>query len=128
MEDIVRQAKESKNIKIYSPYITVSCAGENTLEHLIIENNETKERETLDISGLFIYIGEEPVLNYIDFDINKTANGFIITDERMETSVKNLYAIGDCRNTLLRQVATAVSDGTVAATSIHKDYLEENDG
>lgn len=128
MEDIVRQAKESKNIKIYSPYITVSCTGENTLEHLIIENNETKERETLDISGLFIYIGEEPVLNYIDFDINKTANGFIITDERMETSVKNLYAIGDCRNTLLRQVATAVSDGTVAATSIHKDYLEENDG
>ena len=80
------------------------------------------QEQVLNIQGLFLYVGEIAVTNFLDIPGLADEKGYLITDENMMTKVKNLYAAGDCRTTALRQVATATSDGALAATMIHNDY------
>ena len=70
------------------------------------------------IDGVFIYVGIQPNTYFVDTDKNKS--GFIITNARMETSAEGIYAAGDCRETSLRQVVTAASDGAMAALSAYE--------
>ncbi len=113
-----------ENTELILPYEPVACTGTNSIESLILEHDETKERKEISISGLFVYIGNLPVLDYVKIEGLTNERGYIETDpSTMETKVKHLYAAGDCRNTPLRQVTTAVSDGSMAATSIHNDYM-----
>lgn len=121
-ESVVEEFRNRKNTEILAPYHIVSADGETSISSVIVQNNETKEEKTLLISGLFLYVGEEAVSSFADIPEIKDEKGIIITDDRMETKVSHLYAIGDCRNTSLRQVVTATSDGAIAATSIHDDY------
>ncbi len=121
-ESVVREFKERKNTEILAPYHVISAKGENSISSIVVENNETKEEKTLLISGLFLYVGEEATSSFVNISEVKDEKGIILTDNRMETQVSHLYAIGDCRNTSLRQVVTATSDGAIAATSIHDDY------
>ena len=77
---------------------------------------------------MFIYGNMLPSSSILAFEV-KNDNSYILVDEKMETSVKNLYAIGDYRKTYLRQVATAISDGAVASYFIHNSYLaDKNNG
>lgn len=86
-----------------------------------IENNKTKEITEIPVTGVFIFVGITP--NTSTFDVNKDKGGFIITNEKMETNVSGVFAIGDCRVTPLMQVATAVGDGAIAAF-IAGEYIE----
>ena len=81
--------------------------------------NQIKE---LKIDGIFPYIGLEPNVEMFGAQLKQDKNGFIITNEFMETNIKGVYAIGDVRNTPLRQVITAVSDGAIASVEAAK-YL-----
>ncbi len=121
-ESVVEEFRNRKNTEILAPYHIVSADGETSISSVIVQNNETKEEKTLLVSGLFLYVGEEATSSFVDIPEIKDEKGIIITDDRMETKVSHLYAIGDCRNTSLRQVVTATSDGAIAATSIHDDY------
>ena len=77
--------------------------------------------KTLPISGMFIAIGGTPQLGFLN-DLNVTMkNGYIVTNDKMESSVKGLYAIGDVRYKDYYQIVTAVSDGAVAALSIKEE-------
>ena len=77
--------------------------------------------QTLPVSGMFIAIGGLPELDFLnEMDIEKK-NGYIVTNNRMESSVKGLYAIGDVRYKDFYQIVTAVSDGAVAALSIKEE-------
>ena len=82
------------------------------------------EETSLSIDGLFLYVGEIPQNDFIHIDGLQTENGFLRVDDGFMTSIKNLYAIGDCIDKKLRQIATAVSDGAIAATSIHDAYMK----
>ncbi len=121
-ESVVEEFRNRKNTEILAPYHIISADGETSISSVIVQNNETKEEKTLLVSGLFLYVGEEATSSFVDIPEIKDEKGIIITDDRMETKVSHLYAIGDCRNTSLRQVVTATSDGAIAATSIHDDY------
>ncbi len=113
------------NTELLVPYEPVACTGTNSIESLVLEHNETHERKEIRISGLFVYIGNMPVLDYLKIEGLTNERGYITANPAsMETKVKNLYAVGDCRDTPLRQVTTAVSDGSLAATSIHADYMD----
>jgi thioredoxin reductase (NADPH) len=68
--------------------------------------------------GVFVYIGILPNTEFID--VKKNSSGFILTNEKLETSVQGIYAAGDCRDTSIWQVVTAVADGAVAAVSAHE--------
>ena len=74
-----------------------------------------KDGETYseEFSAVFIFIGSTPSSDFID--VEKTEDKYIITNEKMETSIKGIYAIGDVRNTNFRQIVTSASDGAVCA-------------
>ena len=91
------------------------------VKKVILKNIESNDKKEIAIDGVFIYVGIVPNTGFVDVD--KTQTGFIVTNEKMETSVKGIYAAGDCRTTPLRQVVTAVSDGAIAAASAH-DFVK----
>ena len=119
-EEVIKRLKSFSNVTIYAPYEAISCSGSSSLEKVVIKNKETQTEIELSVSGIFVYIGAVPSLDFLKIPDLVNEKGFIITDDNMETKVKNLYAIGDCRLTPLRQVITACNDGAIAATSIHR--------
>ena len=89
-----------------------------------IENMKSKEVSTLVSDGVFVFIGlKSNVEVFGDFLPEADQWGYIITDEDMKTSIKNVFAIGDITSKKYRQITTAVADGTIAAISISKELL-----
>ncbi|HPQ19748.1 MAG TPA: NAD(P)/FAD-dependent oxidoreductase, partial [bacterium] len=76
--------------------------------------------------GLFVFIGQKPNVEFIKELIKLNEQGFIITDTHLKTNIQNIFAAGDVRNTMLRQVVTAVADGAIAVTSVLKYLSEKN--
>lgn len=104
--------------------------GENgKVSSITLYNNETEETYDHDIDGVFVYIGMDPLsepftsLGIVDED------GYIPSDENMETSVPGVYSAGDIRVKELRQIVTATGDGSIAAESAQKfiESLEEKE-
>ena len=101
--------------------------GGTNLEAVVMENPQSQERTELKLDGLFVYIGSNPrteiYKDYVDID----NYGNIIASESCETNVRGVFAAGDVRQKLFRQLTTAVSDGTVAALLAEK-YILKNKG
>ncbi len=101
----------------------VEIQGEDTVNSVILENIKTGGITKLETDGVFPYIGFTPNVEGISGQVQQDSNGFIITDSTMQTSERGVFAAGDIRNTPLRQVITASSDGAVSAVYASK-YLE----
>jgi thioredoxin reductase (NADPH) len=99
--------------------------GQDKVEGVIVKNLKNNEERKLDVEGVFVYIGNEPNTAFID--VRKDANGFILTDENLGTSIRGIFAAGDCRSKPFRQVATAVGDGALAAFLAQRYVEEMND-
>lgn len=111
----VDRVKETKNIVIIQEISLKKFITENSkLIGLEFQHTKTNEFIKLDVPGVFIAIGQIPdndrFSNLLDLK-----NGYILTDEKCETKTKGLFAIGDCRDKLVRQITTAASDGAIAA-------------
>jgi thioredoxin reductase (NADPH) len=103
----------------------VELVGDPTgLKQLSLEDTITGEPSTLDAAGCFIFIGFTPNSGLVKAHVKHDPSGYIITDERMMTSIPGLFAAGDLRVQLTRQVTTAVGDATTAAIAVEK-YLTE---
>ena len=100
-----------------------SLEGLMELEKVKVKNLKTNEEKIIETQNCFVWIGIIPNTSFIKNFINLSKEGFIITDENMQTSEKGVYAAGDVRVTPLRQVSTAVGDGAIAAMSV-AHYLE----
>ncbi len=83
-----------------------------------VEHVQTGERSTLEADGVFVFVGMVP--NTVNFgsELLRDAWGYIKTDEDMQTSMPDVYAVGDLRSKRIRQLTTAVGDGTIAAVVI----------
>ena len=88
-------------------------SGEKTVSGVTVKNIKTDETKDLAVDGAFVFVGILPNSDFIDCD--KDEAGFIRTDDHMRTSINGVFAVGDVRTTVLRQVATAVGDGAIAA-------------
>jgi len=97
--------------------------GEDTVGKIRIRNVKTGELSDIDAAGAFIYIGLLPNSEQFRSLGITDEEGWIKTDENMETSVPGIFAIGDVRQTVLRQVATAVGDGSIAGNAAF-NYVE----
>ncbi|MDR3311586.1 MAG: FAD-dependent oxidoreductase [Spirochaetaceae bacterium] len=97
--------------------------GIEKVDSLILESTLTGEREQFPIAGVFIFAGLLPQTSLVP-EVQKDGEGYIVTDERMATSIPGLFAAGDLRSKPLRQIVTACADGAVAADSANK-YLRE---
>jgi thioredoxin reductase (NADPH) len=84
---------------------------------------KTGERRELAVTGVFIFIGFRPNTGIIDGHVDHDEMGYLWTDANMQTSIKGLFAAGDLRAQLTRQVTTAAGDGTTAAIAVEK-YLK----
>jgi thioredoxin reductase (NADPH) len=119
----VKHASEKENIEIKLNTSITKFVGENTISGAEIVNNETGETDSITFDGAFIFIGFNPKTESFE-DLNiLNANKNIIVNEYMETSLPGVYAAGDVLDKDLRQIATAVSDGAIAAMQASK-YIE----
>ena len=82
-----------------------------------------KKINEIKIDGIFPYIGIEPNSEIFSGQIEQDKFGFILTDVNMKTNLDGVFAIGDVRNTPLRQVITAVSDGAIAGVEVSKHLM-----
>jgi len=103
--------------------VPVKILGNNKVEKIIIKNIKTEETKEIETDGVFPYVGFTPNSKQFEGQIQMDSGGFIITDENMKTSQEGVYAAGDIRVTPLRQIVTAASDGSIAATMAVR-YLE----
>ena len=117
------KALSTPNIEMYWSHIMVEVKGEKVVEGVVLKNLKDESTKELEVEGAFIFVGTNPSTGFID--VEKDDRGFIKTNQRMETSVEGIYAVGDCRTTPLLQVATAVGDGAIAAFCAG-EYVEEN--
>ncbi len=95
---------------------------EKGADHLVLEDTVTGDRSTLKVGGVFIFIGFRPNTGVVEGHFEHDAAGYMVTDERMMTSIPGLFAAGDVRSQLTRQITTAVGDATTAAIAAEK-YL-----
>ncbi|MGU7860138.1 thioredoxin-disulfide reductase [Streptococcus suis] len=94
------------------------------VQSVVIKNVKTEEVSELDFGGVFIYVGLDPMTDTVaDLGITDEA-GWVITNEKMETTQSGIYAIGDIRQNQLRQIATAVGNGAVAGQEVY-NYITE---
>lgn len=123
--DKIIQDRAAKNEKIEFVLNSVVCEiqGQDLVNNLILKDTKTDEMFNLAVDGVFPYIGITPNVENISGQITQDKAGFIITDETMKTSIDGVFAIGDVRNTPLRQVITAASDGAIAGVYAVK-YIE----
>lgn len=86
-------------------------------------NKKTDEDATVDVDGVFIYVGNQPMTEqFLDLGITDD-KGWIVTDEKMKTSVPGIFAVGDVRQKDLRQITTSVGDGGIAGQEAF-NYLQ----
>ncbi|WP_027184921.1 thioredoxin-disulfide reductase [Desulfovibrio inopinatus] len=98
--------------------------GDDKVTGIEIENIKTGEKEHLSVDGVFVFVGYDPHGDFYPPEIQLDERGFIITDAEMRTSVPGIFAAGDIRSKLCRQITTAVGDGATAANAAHA-YMEE---
>lgn len=120
---VVNKLKEKKNIEfIFNSQVT-KIIGNNKLEKIEITDKSNKTKE-INVNGLFIAIGKIPENKNFKDIIELNEDGYIITDENCRTNIKGIFAAGDNRNKVLRQLVTATSDGAIAASEAIK-YIEK---
>jgi thioredoxin reductase (NADPH) len=92
------------------------------VEHLELQDTQTGQRSQLVVGGVFVFVGFKPNNGLVQGHFKHDAGGYLITDDRMMTSIPGLFAAGDVRSQLTRQITTAVGDATTAAIAVEK-YL-----
>ncbi|MGH2350438.1 MAG: thioredoxin-disulfide reductase [Chloroflexota bacterium] len=124
----ILQDRLLSNPKVEVMWDTVvdEIGGDSSVTHLLLRNVKTGATRTLDVGGVFIFIGFKPNSDILDGQVQRDAGGHIITNHLMETGIPGIYAAGDIRAQLARQVTTAVGDATTAAIAAEK-YIEALD-
>jgi thioredoxin reductase (NADPH) len=109
---------------IWNTRVLEMIGNERGLQQLALEDTVTGAQSRLPVTGCFVFIGFKPNSGLVREHVAHDAAGYLITDDRMMTSIPGLFAAGDLRAQLTRQVTTAVGDATTAAIAVEK-YLKE---
>lgn len=119
----VQKQRVMKNPKIDFLWDTelVSINGdENFIQELVVKNRTTSEEKRISTEGIFMFVGLEPQTDILRGLVDLDNEGFVIVDEKQETSIEGLYAAGDCTKTYLRQIVTACANGAVATVAAER--------
>ncbi len=103
--------------------VVQSLHGDTQLNGLTVKNVKTGATSELAVDGLFIFVGLEPLNSFLPTSLNLDTSGFVETDCEMQTNIPGLFAAGDIRSKLCRQIITAAGDGATAAHAAYA-YLE----
>jgi thioredoxin reductase (NADPH) len=109
---------------IWNKQVLAMTGGPTGLTSIALEDTVTAAKSDLAVTGAFVFVGFKPNSGLIQGHFDHDASGYVITDDRMMTSIPGLFAAGDLRVQLTRQVTTAVGDATTAAIAVEK-YLTD---
>jgi thioredoxin reductase (NADPH) len=122
------QKRAFANEKIGFIWDTVvdSIGGNGVVSHIETTNVKTGEQRRIETDGVFIYVGHYPNSKFLEGQLAMDEHGYVITDERMRTSVPGVFAAGEIQDSIYRQIATSVGQGTAAAMQCEK-WLSERE-
>ncbi|WP_124065441.1 FAD-dependent oxidoreductase [Clostridium sp. E02] len=118
------QALENPKMEFMWNTVVDSFEGDERLNSVVLKNVKTEELISVPVDSCFLFIGYLPNTELFQGVLDMNLGGYLITNDRMETNVPGVYAVGDVRDKFLKQVATAVGDGAVAGYGAEK-YLSE---
>jgi thioredoxin reductase (NADPH) len=140
---LIQQIENIANIHVLTDTEITEAIGSNCLEKLTLINIKTKETVTKEAAALYVFIGAKPYTDWIKLDIIRDEKGFIETGRELrrydnfgkvwkmnrdpfllETSCQGIFAAGDVRAGAMNRVASAVGEGSMAISFVHK-YLAE---
>jgi len=114
-EKLLQTLKEKPNVEFVLNANITRLIGEDGVDGVEVEDKNTHEKQVIDVMGLFVAIGQMPenseFINVVDLD----KGGYIEAKEDCKTKTKGIFTAGDCRTKKVRQLATAASDGAIAA-------------
>jgi thioredoxin reductase (NADPH) len=120
----IEEVMNHQKIEVLFNEDLVNVEGDQFVKKAIIKNAKDNKMKEIDIDAVFGYIGTEPKTELFK-EYLTLEHGYIVTDENMNTNIKGVYAAGDVRKKLYRQITTAVADGTIAALEAER-YLVAN--
>ncbi|MFC1767146.1 thioredoxin-disulfide reductase [Candidatus Margulisiibacteriota bacterium] len=123
--DKVLQEKAAANPKIFLKLSTVveEIVGDKKVRSIKVKDVKTDKTSSMDIDGIFLYVGLKPNTDFLKALVDLDKNGNIVTDDKLATNIEGIFAAGDVRKKHLRQVVTSTADGAIAAHGA-KEYLE----
>lgn len=121
-----RAFKNPKIKVIWNATIPEIVGNGNNVISVKLKDIQTSETKDFKCDGIFIYVGLDPNTQLFQGQVKMDDAGRIITNEKMETNIPGVYAVGDVRETPLKQAVTAAADGSLAAT-IAIGYIEEQE-
>ncbi len=116
--------KGFKNVKFYLNHQVLSINGDKTVESITVKDRESGQTKEIPVSGVFIYVGLIPNTDFLKGQLRLNSWGYVIADDKLQTSESGVFVAGDVREKEIRQVATAIGDGAVAAVSAER-YIQK---
>jgi thioredoxin reductase (NADPH) len=117
----------NKKINFAWDSVVTKILGKEKVEGILIQNKKTGEEKEIPCQGVFVFVGNVPNSKFLNELVKLDQKGYVLTDDNMMTSQEGIYACGDIRKKLLRQVVTACGEGATAAFVAQK-YIEEIKG
>ncbi|MBE6907321.1 MAG: thioredoxin-disulfide reductase [Ruminococcaceae bacterium] len=111
----VEALRQKANLEFVLDTNIVKLIADERLKAIEVQNTKTKETRVIEVSGLFVAIGQMPENSAFSPPVQLDQAGYIIAGEDCKTNVDGIFAAGDCRTKTVRQLATAAADGAVAA-------------
>lgn len=119
-DSIVKRLSEKENVEFVLNCTVKEIIGDQFVERLLLNNKKNGKEFKLDVSGVFIAVGQIPQNEIFSDVVKLDENGFILAAEDCLTSCPGIFAAGDCRTKEVRQLTTAAADGAVAALAACK--------
>ncbi len=126
-EIVQKRVFDNKKIELVLNSVVEEIIGDKKVIEIRILDSLSNKTKNIKTDGVFPYIGLEPNVEHFASQVELDKLGFIKTDCSMKTSVQGVFAIGDVRNTPLRQVITAVSDGAIAGVEVAKYIINQKE-
>ena len=137
---LVRQVEATENIEVRLGTEVVGGGGEGRLEHLELRERASGSTTTVEAQGLFLLIGARPNTEWLPSEVERDAQGFVLTGSDLpegvwpldrspfllETSLPGVFAAGDIRHGAVKRVASAVGEGSIAIQLLHHLFAAEN--
>jgi thioredoxin reductase (NADPH) len=118
------KVRSEPKIELVLNTVPQEIKGSDQVQQLLVQDVQDGQEQTLDVDGVFVFVGLVPHVGFLPEQIQRDEAGFIITDTEMRTNLPGIFAAGDVRSKRCRQVSTAVGDGAAAGYSAYL-YLEE---
>ena len=116
--NILQEIKHLHNVEIKYSCEVLNLVGDSALQEVVIYHKKLNTTQTIKANALFVSLGRNPDLSWLEVDVKVNKNGYVLVDKNCQTNHKGIFACGDITSRELKQIVTACSDGAIASTYI----------